>query len=70
MRTVKHPNLSEKKDRHATALALTNLRSKLDKQRFNIAPLEISAHRTGKDSLKSFLVSLPHGAMVPHLGTM
>lgn len=67
---MKHPNLPEKKDRHATALALTNLRSKLDKQCFNIAPLEVSAHRTGKDSLKSFLVPLPHDEMVPYLGTM
>ncbi len=67
---MKHPNLSEKKDRHATALELTNLRSKLDEQRFNIAPLEISAHWAGKDSLKGLLVSLSHGVMVPFLGTI
>lgn len=53
---MKHSNLSEKKDCYTTSLALSDLRSRFDKQRLNVTPLNIAAHRAGKDSLKGSLV--------------
>lgn len=70
VRTVKHSNLSEKKDRYATALALTDLRSQLYKQPLNVTPLNIAAHRAGEDSLKGSLMPSFRVRMVPYLGTM
>jgi len=69
MRTVKHPDLTEKNHRNPAAFALTDLSTKLGKECFDIAPLDVGAHGTSKNCLESFPVLSFHIVMVPYSGT-
>lgn len=69
MRAVKYSNLTEQNHRDPTTFSLTDLRTELDEQRFNITPLNIAAHRTGENNLQGFLVLPFHIEMVSHIST-
>ena len=60
MWTVKNPHLTKQKDRHAATRALLNLCTQLDKETFNIAPLDIPTGRSRKNQFNNSLMSSFH----------
>ena len=65
MRTVKHPNFTEKNHRHPAGFSLAYLCPKFNKQCLNVAPLDVCAYGAGEYSFQSFLVLPFHDGMVP-----
>jgi hypothetical protein len=66
---VEHSHFFEQDHGYTTTLALADFGAQFYKQRFNIAPLDVSACRAGKDQFKSSLVLTLHAAIVPLSGT-
>ncbi len=48
MRPVKNSSFSKQTDTHTRTLALADLRAKLDKETFDIRPVDITARWSGK----------------------
>ena len=66
---MEHSHFFEQDHGYTTTLALADFGAQFYKQRFNIAPLDVSACRAGEDQLKSSLVLALHAAIVPLSGT-
>ena len=56
MRPAEYPNLPEENHRDPATFPLADLGPKLNKQGLDVAPVDIGAHRAGKDGLKGLLV--------------
>ena len=69
VRTVEYPHFAKQDDGNATTLPLTERRTKLCEQRFDIAPLNVCARWVSKDQSKCSLVLLLHLQMVPLFST-
>ena len=66
---MKHPHFIKQKHRYPTTLTFTDFRTKLDKQRFDITPLNIATDWAGKNSLEGLLVPSFHSNTVPYCST-
>jgi hypothetical protein len=66
---VEHSHFFEQDHGYTTTLALADFGAQFYKQRFNIAPLDVSACRAGENQFKSSLVLPHHAGMVPLSGT-
>jgi hypothetical protein len=66
---VEHSHFFEQDHGYTTTLALADFGAQFYKQRFNIAPLDVSACRAGEDQFKNSLVLPLHAAIVPLSGT-
>jgi len=66
---MKHPHFFKQDDSDAATFPLTNFGTKFCKQRFDIAPLDVSTRGAGEDQFESALVLPPHAKMVPRSGT-
>ena len=66
---MEHSHFFEQDHGYTTTLALADFGAKFYKQRFNIAPLDVSACRVGEDQFKSSLVLALHEVIVPLSGT-
>ena len=53
---MKNANLFKQDNRYATAFSFTDLGAQFDEQRFDIAPLDIAAHRASENQIKGALV--------------
>jgi hypothetical protein len=70
MWTMEDPDLSEQHHGDPAALALTDVRPKLNEKRLNITPLDIGPSWMGKDGLQSSMVLSSHVKMVLLSGTI
>ena len=66
---MEHSHFFEQDHGYTTTLALADFGAQFYKQRFNIAPLDVSACRAGEDQFKSSLVLPLHATIVPLSGT-
>ena len=66
---MEHSHFFEQDHGYTTTLALADFGSQFYQQRFNIAPLDVSACRAGKDQFKSSLMLPLHAEIVPRSGT-
>jgi len=66
---VEHSHFFEQDHGYTTALALADFGAQFYKQRFNIAPLDVSAGRASEDQFKSSLVLALHANIVPRSST-
>ena len=67
--SVEHSHFFEQDHGYTTTLALADFGAQFYKQRFNIAPLDVSACRAGEDQFNTSLVLPPHAEIVPRSGT-
>ena len=66
---MKHPNFLKQEDSYTTTFSLTDLTAQFCKERFNVAPLNVSTGWVSKDQFEGALVPSLHRRMVPQLGT-
>ena len=66
---MEHSHFFEQDHGYTTTLALAAFGAQFYKQRFNIAPLDVSACRAGEDQFNTSLVLPPQAEIVPRSGT-
>ena len=66
---MKDPNFFKQDNGDATPLSFRDFGAKLNEQRLDIAPLDISARGASKDQLKRSLVPTLHSCIVPQNST-
>ena len=66
---MEHSHLFEYDYSYTTTLSLADFSAQFDKQRFNIAPLDVSTRGAGEDQFESSLVLPLHTEIVPRSGT-
>lgn len=67
---MEHPTVIKQPHTHTRTLPLADLGTQLNKQRLNIAPLDIGTYWAGKNQFKGFLVLAFHGEIVLDNGTI
>lgn len=67
---MKYSHFFKQDHSYTTTFSLTDFGAQFYKQRFDIAPLNISTRGAREDQFKSSLVFPLHAEMVPQLGTI
>jgi hypothetical protein len=62
---VKHSHFFKHDHGYATSFSLTDFGAQFDKQRFDVAPLDVSTRGAGEDQFKSALMLPLHAQIVP-----